>query len=50
MNAKHILEKHWDTWITEEDWAWMAERGINTVRIPVSYPSLLTCNFLLELS
>lgn len=23
--------------MTEEDWAWMAERGINTVRIPVSF-------------
>lgn len=36
INAKHILERHWDTWITEEDWAWISERGINTVRIPVS--------------
>ena len=35
-NAKHILERHWDTWITEEDWLWISEHGINTVRIPVS--------------
>ena len=35
-NAKEILEQHWDTWITEADWAWLAEKGINTVRIPVS--------------
>jgi len=35
-NAKQILEKHWDTWITQEDWAWIAGRGINTLRIPVS--------------
>jgi aryl-phospho-beta-D-glucosidase BglC (GH1 family) len=35
INAKHILERHWDTWMTEEDWAWISERGINTVRIPV---------------
>lgn len=37
INAKEILEKHWDTWIIEEDWAWIAERGINTVRIPIGY-------------
>ncbi|KAF8815625.1 glycoside hydrolase [Phlegmacium glaucopus] len=36
-NSKKILEKHWDTWITEEDWAWIAERGINTLRIPIGY-------------
>jgi len=34
-NAKGILERHWDTWITDSDWAWIAERGVNTVRIPV---------------
>ncbi|OCH93989.1 glycoside hydrolase [Obba rivulosa] len=36
-NAKEILENHWDTWITEEDWAWLAGRGVNTVRIPVGF-------------
>ena len=34
-NAKEILEKHWDTWITEQDWEWLSDNGINTVRIPV---------------
>ncbi|KZT07056.1 glycoside hydrolase family 5 protein [Laetiporus sulphureus 93-53] len=34
-NAKEILEQHWDTWITEDDWKWIADKGINTVRIPV---------------
>ena len=33
--AKGILEQHWDTWITEDDWAWLSKKGINTVRIPV---------------
>lgn len=33
--AKEILEHHWDTWITESDWSWISERGINAVRIPV---------------
>lgn len=49
LNAKHILEKHWDTWITEEDWVWISERGINTVRIPVSCLTLFhapTFNFI----
>jgi aryl-phospho-beta-D-glucosidase BglC (GH1 family) len=36
INAKEILERHRDTWIIEEDLVWIAERGINTVRIPVS--------------
>lgn len=33
--AKEVLERHWDTWISESDWEWIAKRGINTVRIPV---------------
>ncbi|EJC98279.1 glycoside hydrolase [Fomitiporia mediterranea MF3/22] len=36
-NAKEILEHHWDTWITEPDWLWLSEHGINTVRIPVGF-------------
>ena len=43
-NAKEILERHWDTWITEADWAWLAEKGINTVRIPVSSTLILTAS------
>ncbi len=35
-NAKEVLEGHWDTWIEEEDWRWLRERGFNSVRIPVS--------------
>ncbi|KAL6306461.1 glycoside hydrolase superfamily [Sparassis latifolia] len=35
--AQEVLEHHWDTWITEQDWAWIAARGINTVRIPIGY-------------
>jgi aryl-phospho-beta-D-glucosidase BglC (GH1 family) len=34
-HAREVLENHWDAWIVEEDWKWMKERGINTVRIPV---------------
>lgn len=36
-DAKLILESHWDTWISEDDWDWLGERGINTVRIPIGY-------------
>ncbi|OBZ65555.1 Glucan 1,3-beta-glucosidase 3 [Grifola frondosa] len=36
-NAKTVLEEHWDNWITEQDWAWIADQGINTVRIPIGY-------------
>lgn len=35
-NAKSNLEQHWDTWITDQDWQWIVDRGFNTVRIPVS--------------
>jgi aryl-phospho-beta-D-glucosidase BglC (GH1 family) len=34
-NAREILEKHWDTFITESDFEYIASKGINTVRIPV---------------
>jgi hypothetical protein len=30
------VAKHWDTWVTEKDWSWIAGVGINAVRIPVS--------------
>lgn len=36
LNAKAILEQHWDEWITENDWNWMVEHGINSIRLPVS--------------
>ena len=35
-HAREILQDHWQNWIVESDWAWLAETGINTVRIPVS--------------
>ncbi|KAF6759573.1 cytoplasmic protein [Ephemerocybe angulata] len=36
-NAKAILEKHWDTWVTTKEWNWLASVGINSVRIPLGY-------------
>lgn len=38
-HAKEILERHWDTWITNQDFEWLAARGINAVRIPVRCPA-----------
>jgi hypothetical protein len=35
-HAREILQDHWRNWIVESDWAWLAETGINAVRIPVS--------------
>lgn len=34
--SQDILEDHWDNFMTEDDWQWLSDRGINTVRIPVS--------------
>jgi glucan 1,3-beta-glucosidase len=39
-SSRSVLEKHWDTWITEDDFAWLQKTGINTVRIPIGYWTL----------
>ncbi|PVI00523.1 glycoside hydrolase family 5 protein [Periconia macrospinosa] len=31
------FQKHWDSWITEEDMDKMKEFGLNTIRVPVGY-------------
>jgi glucan 1,3-beta-glucosidase len=35
--AADRLKRHRETWITEQDFAWLGERGINSVRLPVNY-------------
>ncbi len=35
--AADKLERHWRTFMREEDFTWLAEQGINAVRIPVGY-------------
>jgi glucan 1,3-beta-glucosidase len=35
--AAEKLRKHWDTFITRDDFAWLANVGINAVRIPVGH-------------
>lgn len=34
-NAKDILEKHWDNWVTVKDFQRIKDAGFNTVRIPI---------------
>ncbi|KAF7289449.1 Glucan 1,3-beta-glucosidase 3 [Mycena chlorophos] len=36
-DARRILEEHYDSWITESDWRWIAQHGFNTVRIPIGF-------------
>ena len=38
--AKLALENHWDTFITEQDFSYLASIGVNTVRLPIGYWSL----------
>lgn len=35
--AAKRMERHWSTWIKEEDIAWLSAHGINTVRVPFGY-------------
>jgi aryl-phospho-beta-D-glucosidase BglC (GH1 family) len=35
--ATSTLKQHWDTWITEADFAAIAAAGLNHVRIPIGY-------------
>ncbi|KAK7434061.1 hypothetical protein VKT23_020387 [Stygiomarasmius scandens] len=35
--ASRALEEHWDTWITEDDFAAIKSAGLNHVRLPIGY-------------
>ncbi|KAI9634189.1 glycoside hydrolase [Dioszegia hungarica] len=35
--SSHLLARHWDEWIKEEDFQWLASVGVNTVRLPIGY-------------
>ena len=39
-NARQILERHWDTWIQDSDFAYLRSIGINTIRLPIGYWTL----------
>jgi len=36
-NAEAVLEEHWATFIVEEDFAWLAEHGVEYVRLPIPW-------------
>ena len=35
--AERRLRRHWDAWITDKDFAWLAAHGLNAVRLPLGY-------------
>jgi glucan 1,3-beta-glucosidase len=39
-NARTVLERHWDTFINDTDFQYLASIGINTVRLPIGYWNL----------
>lgn len=39
-NARSVLEQHWDTFINQSDFQYLASIGINTVRLPIGYWTL----------
>ncbi|WFD31638.1 hypothetical protein MSPP1_002677 [Malassezia sp. CBS 17886] len=41
QDAKQMLEKHWDNFITDSDWKWMGAHGVNSVRLPIGYFHML---------
>ncbi|KIK91947.1 glycoside hydrolase family 5 protein [Paxillus rubicundulus Ve08.2h10] len=45
-DARAVLERHWDTFINQTDFDYLASIGINTVRLPIGYwtlgPSFVT--------
>ncbi|KAL8740803.1 MAG: hypothetical protein Q9190_006529 [Brigantiaea leucoxantha] len=36
-NASDILQKHWDSWVSLDDFQRISKAGFNTVRIPIGY-------------
>lgn len=39
-DARSMLERHWDTFVTADDFKYLASIGINTVRLPIGHWSL----------
>ena len=35
--AGEKLQRHWDSFVTRDDFAWLAEHGLNAVRIPLGH-------------
>lgn len=41
VEGKARLDAHWSTWITEDDFHEIQWKGLNFVRIPIGYWSIL---------
>lgn len=39
--ASKVLDSHWDSWISEDDFAQISSWGLNAVRIPIGYWALV---------
>lgn len=37
QNPNETIIKHYDTWITKEDFIWLKEHGVNSVRLPIPW-------------
>ncbi|MDR2550256.1 MAG: glycoside hydrolase family 5 protein [Desulfobulbus sp.] len=37
VEATRRLHRHWDTFITRDDFAWLARAGVNAVRLPIGH-------------
>lgn len=37
QETKNKLEDFWKTFVSEDDWKWLQEHGVNSVRIPIGY-------------
>jgi glucan 1,3-beta-glucosidase len=35
--SRSVLERHWDTFITQDDFYYLSGIGINTIRLPIGY-------------
>lgn len=40
-DADERMFAHLDTWISEDDFAWLAEQNVNTVRLPLGYWNII---------
>lgn len=35
--AKETFENHWKNYASDDDWKWLADHGVNCVRVPIGY-------------
>lgn len=35
--VREKFEQHWKTWISDDDWNWLKEVGVTSVRVPIGY-------------